>query len=39
MEKINKFIKKAVIVISIISVTILWLMGMCYTIQFTVFNR
>jgi hypothetical protein len=33
------FIKKAVIVISIISVTILWLMGMCYTIQFTVFNH
>lgn len=39
MEKINKLIKKMVTVLTIVSITVLWFLGMCYTIQHTVFNH
>ena len=39
MEKINKFIKKTVTILAIISITILWFMAMTYSIQVTVFNH
>jgi hypothetical protein len=39
MGKINKFIKKTLTVLAIISITILWFMAMTYSIQVTVFNH
>jgi hypothetical protein len=39
MEKIKKFIKKTLTVLAIISLTILWLIAMTYSIQVTVFNH
>ena len=39
MEKINKFIKKTLTVLAIISITILWFIVMSYSIQVTVFNH
>ena len=39
MEKINKFVKKTVTILGIISVVILWFIAMSYSIQTTVFNH
>jgi hypothetical protein len=39
MEKINKFIKKTLTILTIISITILWFIVMSYSIQVTVFNH
>ena len=39
MEKINKFVKKTVTILAIISITILWFIAMSYSIQVTVFNH
>ena len=39
MEKINKFVKKTLTVLAIISITILWFIAMTYSIQVTVFNH
>ena len=39
MEKINKFVKKTVTILTVISITILWFLAMAYSIQVTIFNK
>ena len=37
--EVNKFIKKTLTVLAIVSIIILWFMAMTYSIQVTVFNH